>query len=144
MYTKTLRAYRIYRQVRNDRSNGFPSSDTFIPVSPREIFKKNTWWQFVGLFWNIFDIHEHVWQQLMLGLLKDFVTLNTQMICLFWHRQALSHCQGPWTNESAFSWINGEKLEKDWPGWGGTSWVKMKNTVDGSEIRRENQLVDIR
>lgn len=44
------------------------------------------------------------------------------------HRDA-QEGQGPWTNESAFYWINGEKLEKDWPGWGGYGLASLEENI---------------
>ena len=79
---------------------------------------------------------------------KNFVTLNhPDKICVSFVgirqfrnvAETSVRCQGPWTNESAFYWINGEKLEKDWPGWGGTNlgktgelayfWMATRNPV---------------
>lgn len=48
-----------------------------------------------------------------------------------------SPCQGPWTDPTAFYWVTGEKLQSDWPGWGGYGLAALgENLLEGLPIKQ--------
>lgn len=65
--------------------------------------------------------------------ISKFLTLT--MLNQFYPKNARP--QGPWTDPSAFYWVTGEKLETDWPGWGGYGLASLStNLLEGLPVKQ--------
>lgn len=52
-------------------------------------------------------------------------------------RRDVQFGKGPWTDPSAFYWVTGEKLETDWPGWGGYGLASLStNLLEGLPVKQ--------
>jgi hypothetical protein len=66
--------------------------------------------------------------------ISKFLTPLTMLNHQFYPKNA---CQGPWTDPSAFYWVTGEKLETDWPGWGGYGLASLStNLLEGLPVKQ--------